>query len=31
MADISVFGVLRAIEGYPTFVDVMDNSNLAPW
>lgn len=30
-ADISVFGVIRAIEGYPTFVDVMENSNLENW
>mmetsp|Transcript_39367 Transcript_39367/g.47729 ORF Transcript_39367/g.47729 Transcript_39367/m.47729 type:complete len:343 (-) Transcript_39367:481-1509(-) len=30
-ADISVWGVLHAVEGMDTFKDVMDNTTIKPW
>eukprot|EP00040_Diaphanoeca_grandis_P023861 m.130350 g.130350 ORF g.130350 m.130350 type:complete len:339 (-) comp29473_c0_seq4:85-1101(-) len=30
-ADLGVFGVLRAIEAYPTFEGAMENSNIKEW
>jgi microsomal prostaglandin-E synthase 2 len=31
MADLEVFGVLRAVEGYPVFLDLMEHSRLGGW
>lgn len=31
LADISVFGVLRSIEGYDVFADVMANTHVRDW
>lgn len=30
-ADVEVFGVLRALEGYTTFRDLQENTRMAPW
>lgn len=30
-ADLSVFGVLRAVKTFETFKDVMENTTIAPW
>eukprot|EP00201_Polytomella_parva_P007689 CAMPEP_0175065878 /NCGR_PEP_ID=MMETSP0052_2-20121109/16187_1 /TAXON_ID=51329 ORGANISM="Polytomella parva, Strain SAG 63-3" /NCGR_SAMPLE_ID=MMETSP0052_2 /ASSEMBLY_ACC=CAM_ASM_000194 /LENGTH=346 /DNA_ID=CAMNT_0016332497 /DNA_START=59 /DNA_END=1099 /DNA_ORIENTATION=- len=31
VADLSVFGVLRAVEDTPTFKDIMDHTGIKPW
>eukprot|EP00186_Timspurckia_oligopyrenoides_P000154 CAMPEP_0182446514 /NCGR_PEP_ID=MMETSP1172-20130603/4255_1 /TAXON_ID=708627 /ORGANISM="Timspurckia oligopyrenoides, Strain CCMP3278" /LENGTH=98 /DNA_ID=CAMNT_0024642459 /DNA_START=159 /DNA_END=455 /DNA_ORIENTATION=- len=31
LADIAVFGVLRSIENYDTFKDMITNSKVSPW
>lgn len=31
LADLAVFGVLRAVIGTKTFTDVMENTKLLPW
>ena len=31
LADVSVFGVLRSLEGYPTFDDMVANTDILPW
>ena len=31
LADLGIFGVLRAIRDYDTFSDVMENTKIAPW
>lgn len=31
LADVELFGVLRAIKDYPTFADIMANSKIGPW
>lgn len=31
LADLAVYGVLKAIEDTPTFKDAMSNSKIAPW
>lgn len=31
MADLSVFGVLRAMDGLDTYKDLMDNTSIKPW
>eukprot|EP00240_Pyramimonas_obovata_P005369 CAMPEP_0118934676 /NCGR_PEP_ID=MMETSP1169-20130426/13953_1 /TAXON_ID=36882 /ORGANISM="Pyramimonas obovata, Strain CCMP722" /LENGTH=387 /DNA_ID=CAMNT_0006877603 /DNA_START=73 /DNA_END=1237 /DNA_ORIENTATION=- len=31
LADISIFGVLRAVRGMDTWKDVMDNTKVLPW
>jgi microsomal prostaglandin-E synthase 2 len=31
LADLGLFGVLRAVKGFDTFHDVMQNTQLAPW
>ena len=31
LADISVFGVLRSLEGYPTFDDMLANTDIQAW
>lgn len=31
VADLAVFGVLRAIRDYPTFSDLMENTNASSW
>ena len=30
-ADLSVFGVLRSLEGYDTFADLLDNTHVGGW
>lgn len=31
LADVSVFGVLRSLEGYPTFDDMLANTDVQSW
>jgi microsomal prostaglandin-E synthase 2 len=31
MADLSVFGVIRSVQGLDTFEDLMQNTQLKPW
>ena len=31
LADVSVFGVLRSLEGYPTFDDMLVNTDVGGW
>ena len=31
LADLGVFGVLRAIRDYDTFADIMANTKIASW
>ena len=31
LADLSVFGVLRAIEKFESFRDMLDNTDIGPW
>jgi hypothetical protein len=31
LADVVVFGIVRSLEGYSVFSDVMINSRLQPW
>lgn len=31
LADLALFGVLRAVKGFDTHVDVMANTKLLPW
>jgi hypothetical protein len=31
MADLAVYGVLKAVEKTPTFVDAMQHSRIQPW
>lgn len=31
LADLAVFGVLRAVETTPTWADAMAHSKIAPW
>jgi microsomal prostaglandin-E synthase 2 len=30
-ADLSMFGVIRAVTGTPTFHDLMHNTKIGPW
>lgn len=31
LADVSLFGMVRAVRGMTTFADVMANTELRPW
>jgi len=31
LADLSVYGVIRAVEGFQSFKDMLANTNIGPW
>ncbi len=31
LADLAVFGVLRAVQGTPTYTDVLAHTGVGPW